>query len=81
MQDTVVQMYIDQELTRQQNTIELIASENIVSKDVLDAMGSILTNKYAEGKPFKRYYNGCHVIDEIEQLACDRFKTLFKISN
>ena len=77
MQDTVVQMYIDQELTRQQNTIELIASENIVSKDVLDAMGSILTNKYAEGKPFKRYYNGCHVIDEIEQLACDRFKTLF----
>lgn len=77
MQDTVVQMYIDQELTRQQNTIELIASENIVSKDVLEAMGSILTNKYAEGKPFKRYYNGCHVIDEIEQLACDRFKTLF----
>ena len=77
MRDTQIQQLIGQELERQQNTIELIASENIVSDDVLEAAGSILTNKYAEGKPFKRYYNGCHVIDEIEQLACDRFRELF----
>ena len=77
MKDKQIEELIQKELDRQQNTIELIASENIISKDVLEAMGSILTNKYAEGKPFKRYYNGCHVIDEIEQLAYDRFKTLF----
>ena len=77
MQDKLVENFIQGELHRQQNTIELIASENIVSKDVLEAVGSVLTNKYAEGKPFKRYYNGCHVIDEIEQLACERFRELF----
>lgn len=77
MKDKHVEGYIIEELIRQQNTIELIASENIVSKDVLEAAGSIFTNKYAEGKPFKRYYNGCHVVDFMEQLACDRFRELF----
>ena len=77
MKDKQVEGYILEELIRQQNTIELIASENIVSKDVLEAAGSIFTNKYAEGKPFKRYYNGCQVVDFMEQLACDRFRELF----
>lgn len=77
MKDKEIENLIQKELERQQNTIELIASENIVSEDVLAAAGSILTNKYAEGKPGKRYYNGCHVIDEIESLACDRFRELF----
>ena len=77
MKDREIQEFIQEELKRQQNTIELIASENIVSEDVLEAMGSIFTNKYAEGKPFKRYYNGCHVVDKMEQLACDRFRELF----
>ncbi|MBW6482919.1 MAG: serine hydroxymethyltransferase [Vicingaceae bacterium] len=65
------------EAKRQKEGAELIASENYVSKNVLKAMGSILTNKYAEGLPFKRYYGGCEVVDEIEQLAIDRAKTLF----
>ncbi|MDQ0463227.1 glycine hydroxymethyltransferase [Caulobacter ginsengisoli] len=65
------------ELQRQQDQIELIASENIVSKAVLEAQGSVLTNKYAEGYPGKRYYGGCEVIDVIEQLAIDRAKELF----
>lgn len=77
MKDDIIKKLIEEELQRQQNTIELIASENIVSKNVMEAVGSVLTNKYAEGKPFKRYYNGCHVIDKIEQLACDRFRELF----
>lgn len=77
MKDRKIESYIQEELLRQQNTIELIASENIVSKDVLEAAGSIFTNKYAEGKPFKRYYNGCQVVDSVEQLACDRFRELF----
>jgi len=65
------------ELGRQQNQIELIASENIVSKAVLQAQGSILTNKYAEGYPGKRYYGGCEFVDEIETIAIDRAKALF----
>lgn len=65
------------EAKRQKEGAELIASENYVSKNVLKAMGSILTNKYAEGLPFKRYYGGCEVVDEIEQLAIDRAKVLF----
>ena len=65
------------ELGRQQNQIELIASENIVSKAVLQAMGSVLTNKYAEGYPGKRYYGGCEFVDIAEQLAIDRAKRLF----
>lgn len=68
---------IDEELKRQQNNVELIASENIVSKAVLQAQGSILTNKYAEGYPNKRYYCGCEFIDKIETLAIERLKKLF----
>ena len=65
------------ELERQQQHIELIASENIVSKAVLDAQGSIMTNKYAEGYPSKRYYGGCEFVDKAEELALDRVKKLF----
>jgi glycine hydroxymethyltransferase len=68
---------IEKELGRQRETIELIASENIVSKAVLEAQGSILTNKYAEGYPGKRYYGGCEYVDVVEQLAIDRAKKLF----
>lgn len=68
---------ISQEKERQVNGIELIASENFVSNEVMAAMGSILTNKYAEGLPFKRYYGGCEVVDQIEQIAIDRLKELF----
>jgi glycine hydroxymethyltransferase len=65
------------ELKRQQDQIELIASENIVSRAVLEAQGSVLTNKYAEGYPGKRYYGGCEVVDEAEALAIERAKQLF----
>jgi glycine hydroxymethyltransferase len=75
--DPAIARAIAQELERQQNQIELIASENIVSKAVLEAQGSILTNKYAEGYPGKRYYGGCEYVDVIEQLAIDRAKDLF----
>ena len=68
---------IDKEEDRQQHTIELIASENIVSKAVEEAQGSVLTNKYAEGYPGKRYYGGCQYIDVAEQLAIDHAKELF----
>ncbi len=68
---------LEKELQRQARGLELIASENFVSEDVLRAMGSCLTNKYAEGYPGKRYYGGCEVVDEIEQLAIDRLKLLF----
>jgi len=68
---------IEKERQRQTNGIELIASENYVSDEVLEVAGSILTNKYAEGLPKKRYYGGCEVVDEIEQLAIDRLKQLF----
>lgn len=68
---------IEKELLRQRNGIELIASENFTSAQVMQAMGSCLTNKYAEGYPGKRYYGGCEVVDQIEQLAIDRLKTLF----
>ena len=77
MKDKIIEELINAEQRRQNNCIELIASENIVSQDVLDAMGSILTNKYAEGTPGHRFYNGCQYIDKIEQLACDRFRELF----
>ena len=75
--DTELAGYIDEELERQQHEIELIASENIVSQAVLDAQGSILTNKYAEGYPGKRYYGGCEYVDKVEQLAIDRACKLF----
>lgn len=68
---------IDDELNRQRNKLELIASENIVSKAVMEAQGSVLTNKYAEGYPGKRYYGGCEFVDVAEQLAIDRAKQLF----
>ena len=75
--DPAIAEAVSHELQRQQNQIELIASENIVSKAVLEAQGSILTNKYAEGYPGKRYYGGCEYVDVIEQLAIDRAKALF----
>jgi glycine hydroxymethyltransferase len=71
---------IQAEKERQLEGIELIASENFVSQDVLDAMGSILTNKYAEGLPNKRYYGGCQVVDKVETLAIERLKKLFNIT-
>ena len=75
--DPAIFRLIDKEYQRQLHGIELIASENFVSEQVLQAMGSCLTNKYAEGLPGKRYYGGCHVVDEVEQLAIDRAKELF----
>ena len=76
-EDKEIYDLIEKELERQRNGIELIASENVVSEAVMEAMGSYLTNKYAEGYPGKRYYGGCHVVDEIEQIAIDRAKELF----
>ncbi len=75
--DTVIFDLINDELNRQEQGIELIASENFVTKQVMEAMGSVLTNKYAEGLPGKRYYGGCEVVDKVEQLAIDRLKELF----
>ena len=75
--DSFLSNIINKELERQQNQIELIASENIVSRSVLQAQGSVLTNKYAEGLPGKRYYGGCEFVDEVEQLAINRAKELF----
>ncbi|MBP6511320.1 MAG: serine hydroxymethyltransferase [Bacteroidia bacterium] len=75
--DKVIFKLIKAELKRQRQGIELIASENFVSKQVMEAMGSCLTNKYAEGLPGKRYYGGCEVVDQIEQIAIDRAKELF----
>jgi glycine hydroxymethyltransferase len=75
--DSAVAEAIDHERQRQQENIELIASENFVSPAVLEAQGSVLTNKYAEGYPKKRWYGGCENIDTVEQLAIDRAKKLF----
>jgi len=75
--DKLIFDLIQKEKTRQQDGIELIASENFTSPQVMKAMGTVLTNKYAEGLPGKRYYGGCEVVDEIEQLAIDRAKELF----
>lgn len=77
MRDTAIFDLIERERERQLHGIELIASENFVSQQVMEATGSILTNKYAEGLPKKRYYGGCEVVDEVEQLAIDRVKELF----
>ena len=77
MRDTTVFNLIQREYERQRHGIELIASENFASNEVMQAMGSVLTNKYAEGLPSKRYYGGCEVVDEVEQLAIDRLKELF----
>jgi len=75
--DTEIFDLIKEEENRQMNGLELIASENFVSKNVLEAAGSVLTNKYAEGYPGKRYYGGCEVVDKVENLAIDRLKELF----
>ena len=72
MKDQIIFDLIERERIRQTNGVELIASENYVSDDVMKAMGSVLTNKYAEGLPKKRYYGGCEVVDEVEQIAIDR---------
>ena len=79
--DPVVAEQIEKEFERQQNTIELIASENITSKAVMEACGSVLTNKYAEGKPHKRFYNGCEHVDVIEEIAQKRACELFKMDH
>ena len=78
--DTLVFDLINQELERQRHGIELIASENFTSLQVIQAMGSCLTNKYAEGYPGKRYYAGCEIVDQTEQLAIDRLKQIFNIA-
>src|SRR5215472_528923 len=75
--DPEIAKAIAEELERQQDKIELIASENIVSRAVLEAQGSVLTNKYAEGYPGRRYYGGCEYVDVAEELAIDRAKRLF----
>ncbi len=75
--DTLIFDLIEQERQRQINGIELIASENFVSPQVLEAMGSVMTNKYAEGYPGKRYYGGCEIVDQSEQIAIDRLKKLY----
>ncbi|MBU6308050.1 MAG: serine hydroxymethyltransferase, partial [Bacteroidetes bacterium] len=75
--DTQLFSLLARELERQRKGIELIASENFTSRAVMDAMGSVATNKYAEGYPGKRYYGGCEIIDEIETLAIERLKKVF----
>ena len=77
MRDEQVFESVERELNRQRNNIELIASENFVSKEILELAGSVLTNKYAEGYPAKRYYGGCQFVDEVETLAINRLKELF----
>lgn len=77
MRDTAVFESVERELNRQRNNIELIASENFVSEEILELAGSVLTNKYAEGYPQKRYYGGCQFVDEVEDLARNRLKELF----
>src|ERR1700749_3805704 len=79
--DPTIYASIERELTREEEGLEMIASENYVSKAVMEAQGSILTNKYAEGYPGKRYYGGCEFIDKIEHLAIDRAKQLFGVQH
>ncbi|MBP5539497.1 MAG: serine hydroxymethyltransferase, partial [Bacteroidales bacterium] len=76
-QDIEIFDLIKEEKNRQSSGLELIASENYVSEQVLEALGSVCTNKYAEGYPGARYYGGCEVVDKIEQLAIDRLKEIF----
>ena len=76
-QDSIIEQLIQKETKRQADHLEMIASENFVSPAVLEAMGSTLTNKYAEGYPGKRYYSGCEVVDEVESIAIDRAKKIF----
>lgn len=78
-QDSIIFSLIAKEKNRQETGLELIASENFVSAQVAAATGSILTNKYAEGLPGKRYYGGCDIVDAVESLAIDRAKALFNV--
>ncbi|MBW7891607.1 MAG: serine hydroxymethyltransferase, partial [Chitinophagaceae bacterium] len=78
--DTSIFNLLNKELERQRKGIELIASENFTSLQVMQAMGSVATNKYAEGYPGKRYYGGCEVIDEIESIAINRLREIFNLS-
>ncbi|MFD1631698.1 serine hydroxymethyltransferase [Pseudopedobacter beijingensis] len=80
VRDNHIFSLIQDELYRQQNSIELIASENFASLQVIEAMGTVLTNKYAEGYPGKRYYGGCEFVDQIENIAIDRLKKIFNLS-
>ncbi len=75
--DQIVFDLIQKELERQRHGIELIASENFTSIQVMQAMGNVMTNKYAEGYPGRRYYGGCEIVDQTEQLAIDRLKKIF----
>jgi glycine hydroxymethyltransferase len=77
--DTQVFDIIKQELQRQRRGIELIASENFTSLQVMEASGCVMTNKYAEGYPGRRYYGGCEIVDQTEQLAIDRLKAIFNV--
>ena len=77
--DNLIYEAIENEKKRQEENIELIASENYVSKEVLEAVGSILTNKYAEGYPSRRYYGGCVNVDSVENIAIERCKKLFNV--
>ena len=77
--DPIISNLINSEKNRQETHLELIASENFASMAVMQAQGSVLTNKYAEGLPQKRYYGGCEFVDEIEELAIERAKQLFKL--
>ncbi|MCB0699284.1 MAG: serine hydroxymethyltransferase, partial [Chitinophagaceae bacterium] len=77
--DTTIYNLIGEELERQRRGLELIASENFASMQVINAMGSVLTNKYAEGYPGRRYYGGCEVVDKVETLAIDRAKEIFNV--
>ena len=77
--DLKIFQLIEKEKERQNNNIELIASENFASSSVMEAQGSLLTNKYAEGYPGRRYYGGCEVVDEVEDLARERLKKLFNV--
>lgn len=76
-QDSIIEQLIQKETKRQADHLEMIASENFVSPAVLEAMGSTLTNKYAEGYPGKRYYSGCEVVDEVENIAIEHTKKIF----
>ncbi|NBX28426.1 MAG: serine hydroxymethyltransferase, partial [Chitinophagia bacterium] len=78
--DTALFNLIHEELHRQRRGLELIASENFTSLQVMEAMGNVMTNKYAEGYPGRRYYGGCEVVDQSEQLAIDRLKEIFNVS-
>ena len=79
MKDQAIFNALAQELKRQRENVELIASENYVSQEVMDVQGSILTNKYAEGYPSKRYYGGCEFVDRVEEIARERAKQLFGV--